>query len=70
MLAQLERINAEGVAFDREEHTLGIRAVGGAVDTPTGPVAHSVPVPGARFHGDEQRVVEPLEALSRTLSSK
>ncbi len=51
---ELERIRATGVAYDREEHTLGICAVGAVVRDPYGPVgAISVPVPAQRFEGNE-----------------
>ena len=44
-----------GVAFDREEHTLGICAAGVALHDPLGnAVAISVPVPSQRFIEREQ----------------
>lgn len=51
----LARVRETGVAVDREEHTTGICAVGVAVSGPAGPVAAlSVPVPTARFAGEEE----------------
>ena len=50
--AALER---DGYAIVREEHTLGISAIGVAVrDGPTAVAAISVPVPTARFAGREE----------------
>jgi DNA-binding IclR family transcriptional regulator len=49
LLAELARIREEGVAYDRQEHTVGIVAVGTAVLAADGPVAAiSVPVPSER----------------------
>jgi DNA-binding IclR family transcriptional regulator len=50
LFAELDTVRAEGVAFDREEHTVGIAAVGVAVragDTVLGAI--SVPAPAERF---------------------
>jgi DNA-binding IclR family transcriptional regulator len=54
--AELEAIRAnDGIAFDRQEHTLGICAVGAALPTPDGGwAAISVPLPSQRFYGHEQ----------------
>lgn len=50
LLKELARVRKTGVAIDREEHTLGICAVGIAVNDQLGnPHAISVPVPAARF---------------------
>jgi DNA-binding IclR family transcriptional regulator len=54
LLSELAQIRRSGVAFDREEHTLGISAAGIAVRDPFGnPVALTVPAPTHRFkrHG-------------------
>lgn len=57
LLAELTRVRREGVAFDREEHTEGICAVGAAVADASGAVAAiSVPVPVQRFRGQEKRL--------------
>jgi DNA-binding IclR family transcriptional regulator len=59
LLAELERVRRDGVAFDREEHTEGICAVGAAVIDAAGPAAAiSVPVPTPRFRGEEDRYAE------------
>ena len=50
LLADLKAVRETGVAYDREEHTLGICAVGVALHDPLGnAVAISVPVPSQRF---------------------
>lgn len=55
LLSQLAEIRREGVAYDREEHTEGICAVGAAVSDGSDPaaLAISVPVPTPRFRGNE-----------------
>jgi len=56
LLTDLRSARVSGVAYDREEHTLGICAVGVALHDPLGnPVAISVPVPSQRF--DHQRAL-------------
>lgn len=61
LLAELERIREAGVAFDREEHTPGICAVGAVVVDPGGRLAAvTVPLPAQRFYGHEERFAEPL----------
>jgi DNA-binding IclR family transcriptional regulator len=58
---ELDRIRAQGVAYDREEQTEGICAVGavlhGVADQP---VAVSVPVPAQRFYGREEQLAQAL----------
>jgi DNA-binding IclR family transcriptional regulator len=61
LLAELEVARQERVAYDREEHTLGICGVGCVVRDPVGRIASiSVPLPAQRFYGDEQRVADAL----------
>lgn len=51
---ELERVRAEGVAYDREEQTEGVCAVGAVLKGVAGhAVAVSVPVPAQRFYGRE-----------------
>jgi DNA-binding IclR family transcriptional regulator len=58
---ELEEIRRTGVAFDREEHTIGICAVGVALIAPYGSwYAISVPLPAQRFYGQEDRLVAAL----------
>ena len=54
------------MAFDHDEHTEGISAVGAAVLGPLGPLAAiSVPVPTARFAGREQRYAAAVARAAR-----
>jgi DNA-binding IclR family transcriptional regulator len=70
LLAELDRVRADGIAFDREEHTLGVCAVGVAVPTGGKPVAAiSVPVPAQRFGQIEGAVAAALAAAARRYSS-
>lgn len=58
---ELERIQAEGVAYDREEQTEGICAVGAVLKGVTAhAVAVSVPVPAQRFYGRESELAGAL----------
>lgn len=67
--AQAERLRTEvaeirstGVAFDHDEHTVGISAAGIARRTGSGNiVAISVPAPTERFHVNQKRIVAALE---------
>jgi DNA-binding IclR family transcriptional regulator len=68
LLADLKSSRKTGVAFDREEHTLGICAAGVALHDPLGnAVAISVPVPAQRFHEHEQKIAERLLATKRAM---
>ncbi len=59
-----------GVAFDREEHTLGICAVGVALRDPLGnAVAISVPVPSQRFEDQQALIAERLLATKRAMET-
>lgn len=61
LTAELEEVARSGVAFDREEHSEGICAVGAAVTGPGGPAAAlSVPVPTPRFAGSERRLADAV----------
>jgi DNA-binding IclR family transcriptional regulator len=64
---ELDRVRTDGVAFDREEHTLGICAVGVAVPAGKEPAAAaiSVPIPAQRFEQIEGAVVAALTAAAR-----
>jgi len=69
LLAELEQIRHQGIAFDREEHTEGICAVGAVVFDAGGPVAAlSVPVPTPRFEGREKHYVQVLPVAAREAS--
>jgi DNA-binding IclR family transcriptional regulator len=58
---ELQQVRRSGVAFDREEHSLGICAVGTALHSPTGQVAAiSIPVPSIRFAKNEAALAKAL----------
>ncbi len=68
LLEDLKAVRQSGVAFDREEHSLGICAAGVALRDPLGNfVAISVPVPAQRFLGQEKMIAERLLATKRAL---
>lgn len=61
LLEELQRIRVERVAFDREEHTVGICAVGSAIPDVFGNlVAITIPLPSIRFYGNEQKLASML----------
>lgn len=68
--AELAQIQLDGVAYDREEQTEGICAVG-AVLPGVGDdlVAASVPVPAQRFYGREDELAQALVAWVQKVSS-
>jgi DNA-binding IclR family transcriptional regulator len=60
---ELDLVSREGVAYDREEQTEGICAVGAALKGVTEHVvAVSVPVPAQRFYGREEELARALLA--------
>lgn len=64
LLEELERVRDDGLAYDREEHTLGICAIGTAFTGPDGRgVAVSVPMPVQRFAENEAAVIKAMRAL-------
>lgn len=70
---EIERIRAEGVAYDREENTLGVSAVSCALRVPTGELAAiSIPAPTLRFVENEAALARVLrqqcDALQRKLT--
>jgi DNA-binding IclR family transcriptional regulator len=71
LLADLKTVRKAGVAFDREEHTLGVCAAGVALQDPLGnSVAISVPVPTHRFQSRQTLIAEKLLAAKRELESR
>ncbi|MGI9259335.1 MAG: IclR family transcriptional regulator [Gammaproteobacteria bacterium] len=59
--AELNRVREQGVAYDREEQSLGICAVGTVVTDPyDGHMGISVAVPSARFYDNEPDLVQAL----------
>jgi DNA-binding IclR family transcriptional regulator len=70
LLPELEAVRTHGVAFDREEHTLGVSAAGVALRDPLGnAVAISVPVPSQRFADSEELIAEKLLATKRAMET-
>jgi IclR family transcriptional regulator, acetate operon repressor len=63
LLAELEEVRRTSIAFDREEHTEGISAVGFAVrHGPATIAAITVPMPTARFDDREAEIVAAVLA--------
>jgi DNA-binding IclR family transcriptional regulator len=61
LLEELQCIRIERIAFDREEHTMGICAVGSAIQDVLGNlVAITIPLPSIRFYGNEQKLASML----------
>ncbi len=51
LLGEIEKIRETGIAYDLEEHTLGISAVGTPIIGPEGEIAAiSIPTPSVRFN--------------------
>jgi len=74
LIDDLTSVRRSGVAFDREEHTLGICAAGVAMrDLLGNSIAISVPVPAQRFYDRQAQIAERLlatkQALDRHLSA-
>jgi DNA-binding IclR family transcriptional regulator len=70
LMADIQAVRKTGVAYDREEHTLGICAVGVALDDPFGStLAISVPVPSQRFHQQHALIAERLVATKRAMQA-
>ena len=65
LLEELDLVRGTGIAFDREEHTLGICAAGVAVPAGGHPAAAiSVPVPAQRFGQAEGEIAAALVAAA------
>jgi DNA-binding IclR family transcriptional regulator len=68
LLKELKAVRKSGVAFDREEHTLGICAAGVVLRDRIGnDLAISVPVPAQRFRQQEQLIAGRLLATRRAV---
>jgi DNA-binding IclR family transcriptional regulator len=69
LIKELEAVRKTGVAFDREEHTVGICAAGIALRDALGnTVAISVPVPAQRFKENQEVIATRLLATKRGLA--
>jgi DNA-binding IclR family transcriptional regulator len=70
LMKELAAARREGAAYDREEHTLGICAVGVALHDPLGnPMAISVPVPSQRFEDRARLIAERLIATKKAMEA-
>jgi DNA-binding IclR family transcriptional regulator len=61
LLDEIDAARVAGVAFDHQEHTLGVSAVGAAVRDSGGSLAAiTVAMPAARLEGQEERIATAL----------
>ena len=61
LLAELDAVRITEIAYDREEHTIGICGLGCVVRDESGRVAAvSVPLPAQRFYGSEEHLASVL----------
>jgi DNA-binding IclR family transcriptional regulator len=61
LLDEIEAARTTGVAFDHQEHTLGVSAVGAALHDSGGSMAAvTVAMPAARLEGQEERIAAAL----------
>jgi DNA-binding IclR family transcriptional regulator len=66
LIEELIEVRATGVAFDREEHLLGVSAGGIALRDSQGALAAlSVPMPTPRFAGREREIMKVLQRVRR-----
>jgi DNA-binding IclR family transcriptional regulator len=71
LLKELKTVRKSGVAFDREEHSVGICAAGVVMRDPLGnDLAISVPVPAQRFYAQEKLIAQRLLATRRSLDEQ
>jgi DNA-binding IclR family transcriptional regulator len=67
---EIEQCHRSRLAYDREEHTEGISAVGTAFLDPLGrALAVSIPVPTARFARQADRLIAELRRGHREIES-
>lgn len=70
LLDELAEIRKSGLAFDREEHTEGICAVGVSFIDPLGRVyALSLPTPTARFSRSQKSLTRALESSRNAITA-
>ena len=70
LLTELRTVRKTGVAFDREEHTIGISAAGVALRDMLGNyVAISVPVPTSRFTTHQRLIADRLLATREAIQN-
>jgi DNA-binding IclR family transcriptional regulator len=73
--SELAEVRVTGVAYDREEHSEGICAVGAVVYDAYGPAgAISIPMPAQRFAGNESQIAKAVlrtcQECSRMLGAR
>jgi len=69
LMDELDRITAEGVAYDREEHEVGISAIATiVVDDANNYAAISAAMPTARFEGREELLTEIMRRTAHHAS--
>ncbi|MEE8433993.1 MAG: IclR family transcriptional regulator [bacterium] len=65
---EVEEVRRSGIAYDREEHTEGICALGAVVGKEVGTLAAiSIPMPAARFYGNEAMLSRELIRCCREI---
>lgn len=68
---EIDAVRRDGIAFDREEHSIGICAVAAAIRAPSGELAAiSIPVPTQRFVGIERELTSTLRKHVGALTEK
>ncbi|MGI9499328.1 MAG: IclR family transcriptional regulator [Geminicoccaceae bacterium] len=66
--AKIEAIGASGLAYDVDEHTPGISAIGAGFSDAAGELhAISVPIPSTRFHEKRQAIEDALRSTLLTV---
>lgn len=71
LILELQDVRASGVAYDREEHTLGICALSVLVNGPMNSTAAlSMPLPSVRFYGQEKKLTTELLKSRETINSR
>ena len=75
LLAELDAVRADRIAYDRDEHVVGVSAVGAVIHDAWGEVASvTIPVPSQRFAGHEEELgaalLETCDELDRALTRR
>lgn len=69
LLATIAAVRSTGLAFDHDEHTMGVSAAGAAIRDAWGEIAVvTVPVPTQRFLGREQEIGDAILATCKELN--
>jgi len=72
---ELKKIRKSGIAYDREEFSEGVCAIGMAFKGPAGGwFAVSIPVPAQRFYGNEERLAlalsDAIQEIEKAISGR